>query len=250
VADLNAKGAASVYNNNPALHGTPVFLDANGNPYTPTAGDPATAITGDNFGTLNIPLLPGGSIRTEGIDFGANYRLETEDAGTFNFFANANLLMSWDVKLGQGTPWLSYKGQYTDSQAVAAPQGMIPDYNITAGLTWSFRHFDYTITGHYLPAVTDLGDLHPSVGAPRNDFTANGKPWQVDDYYRIDMQLAYTFVSATGKKWWDHTRLTVVCNNVTDNQPNLIASSSEDNTDKGSYDIVGRFVYFEFSKKF
>ena len=30
VADLNAKGAASVYNNNPALQGTPVFLDANG----------------------------------------------------------------------------------------------------------------------------------------------------------------------------------------------------------------------------
>ena len=66
----------------------------------------------------------------------------------------------------------------------------------------------------------------------------------------LDMQLAYTFRSESGRKWWDNTRLAVGCNNITDNMPNLIASSSEDNTDKGSYDIIGRFVYFEFSKKF
>jgi len=195
-------------------------------------------------------LLPGGSIRTEGIDFGLNYRLETKDFGIVNLFANANLLFSYQVKLGSGTPWLSYKGQYTDSQAVAAPQGMIPDYNVTAGITWSIFNFDYTVIGHYIPGVTDLGDLHPSVGADSNDFTRNGKSFTVPSYYKVDMQLAYNVRSDSGKKWYDGTRIAVGVNNVTDNLPLLIASSSEDNTDKGTYDIIGRFVYFEVAKKF
>jgi len=38
--------------------------------------------------------------------------------------------------------------------------------------------------------------------------------------------------------------------NLTDNIAPLIASSSEDNTDKGTYDILGRFFYFELAKKF
>ena len=250
VASLNANGTNSFYYNNPALHGTPVYLDLNNNPYVPTAGNTNTYITAGNFGTLNVPLLPGGSKRTEGIDFGLNYRLETKNYGVVNFFANANLLFLYDVKLGKGTPWLNYKGQYTDSQAVAAPQGMIPDYSITTGFTWSIYNFDYTVIAHYLPGVTDFGDLHPSVGAPSNDFTANGQPWSVPDYYKIDMQLAYNFRSDSGKKWYDGTRIAVGVNNITDNLPPLIASSSEDNTDKSTYDILGRFVYFEVAKKF
>jgi hypothetical protein len=251
VADLNARGAGSVYYNNPALHGTPVYLDANNNPYVPTAGVPSTYINADNFGTLNIPLLPGGSLRTEGLDLAINYQIDAKSAGTINLFANANVLLSWDAKLGKDTPWLNYKGQYTDSQAVAAPQGLIPDYNVTAGFTWSIYNFDYTVLGHYLPSVTDLGDMHASVGAPSNDFTASGKPWQVSDYYKIDMQIAYEIgKQRTDKKWYDRTRLTFGVNNITDNLPPLIASSSEDNTDKSTYDILGRFVYFEISKRF
>jgi hypothetical protein len=189
-------------------------------------------------------------MRTDGLDLGANYPLDLKDGGTLNLFADANVLFSYDVRLGPGNPWLSYKGQYTDSQAVAAAQGMIPDYNITMGFTWSFHNFDYTVSAHYLPGVTDLGDMHPSVGAPANDFTANGQPWSVSDYYMIDMQLAYTFRSKTSNHWYNNTRIAVGVNNITDNHPNLIASSSEDNTDKSTYDIIGRFVYLELSMRF
>jgi len=250
VADLNAKGNRSVYYNNPALHGVPVYQDLDGNSYVPTAGNAATAITADTFGTLNLPLLPNGAQRTEGIDLSANYKIDTGSAGTFNLFANANLTLGWDVRLAPGTPWLSYSGQYTDAQAVGAAQGMIPDYNISLGFTWSIYNFDYTVLAHYLPSVTDYGDLHPSVGNTINDFTANGQPWKVDDYYKIDMQLAYSFKSSGGNRWYDGTRVAIGVNNVTDNLPPLIASSSEDNTDKSSYDILGRFIYFELSKKF
>jgi len=44
--------------------------------------------------------------------------------------------------------------------------------------------------------------------------------------------------------------LAVGVNNISDNDPPLIASAFADNTDKSTYDIIGRFVYFEVSKKF
>jgi len=260
VADLNKNGAASKYVNTPAAGGTPIFVDGNGNAYLPNPADPASwlvAGTGNGTppgslaaGVINLPLLAGGSQRTEGVDLAADYRLETESAGKFDFFASANVSMSWDIKLGKGTPWISYNGLYTDSQAVAAAQGMIPEYSVTAGFTWSIMNFDYTVTAHYLPGVHDPGDMHPSVGALANDFTQNGKSFEVADYYKVDMQLAYNFRSDSGKKWYDNTRIAVGCDNISDNLPPLIASSSEDNTDKSSYDILGRFVYVELSKKF
>jgi iron complex outermembrane receptor protein len=243
--DLNAHGTSSVFYNNPALHGNPIYVDANGNPYGPSTGP----ITDANFNYMNIPLIPGGAIRTEGLDFGANYKLVTQNAGTVNLFANANLLFTWQARLDASSPWLNYKGQYTDVNVVSAAQGLIPDYNINTGFTWSFCNFDYTVIAHYIPSVTDLGDMHPSVGSSVNDFTVNGKAFQVSDYYKLDMQLAYNFRKG-GHKWYENARVAIGCNNITDVQPPLIASSSEDNTDKSTYDILGRFVYMEFSKKF
>jgi iron complex outermembrane receptor protein len=257
VADLNARGSGSSYFNNPALHGTPIYT-VNGAPYVPTPGDPTTFIAADNFDTLNLPLLQNGSERVEGIDFGLNYKLETKQAGTFNLFANANLTLAFDFNPGAGQ-YYSYKGQYTDvpGAVVAAPQGTIPDYNITTGVTWSFFNFDYTVLAHYLPGIVDLGDTHGSVGSPVDHFTLDrttgapgGPVWRVPAYFKIDMQLAYNFRSESGKKWYDGTRIAVGVNNITDEAAPIIASSSEDNTDKGTYDILGRFVYFEVSKKF
>ncbi len=85
--------------------------------------------------------------------------------------------------------------------------------------------------------------------APGSSFTVNGAGWTVDSWYSVDMQLAYQFGGKWGKALGG-TRVAVGVNNVTDNDPPLIASAFEDNTDKSIYDIVGRFIYFEISKKF
>ncbi|MEN9676448.1 MAG: hypothetical protein RIS76_2344, partial [Verrucomicrobiota bacterium] len=68
--------------------------------------------------------------------------------------------------------------------------------------------------------------------------------------YNISMQLSYTFLSKGREEWWNNTALTVGCDNVSNTQPRLIASSSEDMTDKANYDIIGRFIYFQVAKKF
>jgi hypothetical protein len=246
--DLNKNGVNSIYWNNPALGGTPAYT-VNGVAYAPTPGDPTTYITAANFDTMNLPLLGGGKLRTDGIDFVLNYHHDLERWGSLDVFVNANLTMSYDVALPGGS-YHTYKGQYTDSQVVPAFQGTIPDYRIAPGLTWHYQNFDYTILANYIPAVEDLGDAHPNVGAPSNDFTQSGGAWHIPAYFKIDMQLGYNFKSDTGKKWYDNMRVAVGCNNITDQAVPVIASSSEDNTDKATYDIIGRFVYFEISKRF
>ena len=65
------------------------------------------------------------------------------------------------------------------------------------------------------------------------------------------MQLSYELGKhKETKDWYDRTRVTVGVNNVSDNLAPFISSGSEDNTDKSTYDILGRFVYFELAKKF
>ena len=107
-------------------------------------------------------------------------------------------------------------------------------------MSWDFRNFTYTINARYIPEVKT---------ASGSGFTVDGSDWTVKSWYSIDMQLAYRF-DEKYDPWLRGTRLAVGVNNISDNDPPLIASAFEDNTDKSTYDIIGRFVYFEVSKKF
>lgn len=241
VADsLNQFGSASEF--------APSFRFDDGTRLTTTAPNQVTVA---NWGSAGRPLRNGAEQMTDGIDFSAMYELPTDNVGKFTFFASANLLFNYTYKDPLiGGPY-HYEGQFTDNGPAGGAQGTLPDYTINTGLTWDFKNFTYTINARYIPEVVDQGSLHasnqPGAGA-QNDYTQNGKAWVVPAWYAIDMQLAYTFRQEG--KWFNNTRLAVGCNNITDNTAPLIASSSEDNTDKSTYDILGRFIYFEISKKF
>jgi outer membrane receptor for Fe3+-dicitrate len=185
------------------------------------------------------------------LDFAAHYRIPHEKTGVGNIAlaANANYTMSYEF---QGAPSLgryNYAGFFT--QGVLGAQGNIPDYTLHASLTWDYAGLSYTATAHYIPGVDAPGNLWPTTGSAVNDFTVNGQVWKVPDYWTLDMQIAYEFGKGkTERKWYDGTRIAFGVNNVMDEDPPFIAGSTEDNTDKASYDILGRFVYFEVSKKF
>lgn len=241
VADsLNQFGSASEF--------APSFRFDDGTGLTTTAPNQVTVA---NWGTAGRPLRNGAEQMTDGLDLSATYELPTDNLGKFTFFAAGNVLFNYTYQDPLiGGPY-HYEGQFTDNGPAGGAQGTLPDFSINTGLTWDIKNFTYTISARYIPEVTDLGSLHsstqPGVGA-QNDYTLNGGKWMVPDYYTIDMQIAYTFTQPG--KWYNNTRLAVGCNNITDNIAPLIASSSEDNTDKSTYDILGRFFYFEVSKKF
>lgn len=249
VNDLEAFGSASRFANR--------FVFDNGNRLISTDPD---QITSGNWGRMEVPLENGASVRTDGLDIGASYVLPLDPAkcGRVTFYSTANVLLNFEYKDPLIGGYYHYDGQYTDvANGIGGAQGLVPDWRLNLGLTWEFHDFTYTINAQYIPSVDDLGTLHPSnldfennVDDGLNDFTLDGSTWKVDSWYSIDMQLAYDFRDEKFPKWLKGTRLAVGCNNITDEDPPIIASSFEDNTDKSTYDIIGRFVYFEISKKF
>lgn len=252
VNSLNSLGSGSPWTN--------YFSKADGSRITTTDRNQANDL---QWGNLEVPLLNGAETETDGLDLTATYQFKTEKAGNWTFWANANVLLSYQYQDPiSGGPY-DYNGQYTDAAlGIAGAQGTLPDYIINLGLSWEMPIRDdaltFSVNAQYIPPVDSLGSLHPSNlefentwDDGLNDYTMSGAAWKVDSWYKIDMQLSYELgKNKQAKSWYDGTRVTVGCNNVTDVTPPLIAGSFEDNTDKSTYDIVGRFIYFEVSKKF
>jgi outer membrane receptor protein involved in Fe transport len=169
-----------------------------------------------------------------------------EKYGRINFSAVANYILSYQLRTASTTDYHEYAGTYTTLS------GLMPHYNITTSLTYELGGFSYTISAHYLPETSDPGLLFPEYGEAEQGYTINGKSFNIPSYFTIDMQVSYEFGKGKveGRKWYDGTRFTVGCQNITGEKPPLISDAVEDNTDKNNYDIIGQFVYFELSKKF
>jgi iron complex outermembrane receptor protein len=235
---LNALGASSPF--------APGFTFSDGTKLTTSAPG---QITVDNWGNLIIPWSPSGSLRTEGLDFSANYIIPLDDKyGKVTLGVVANLTLNFSVSTGTGRPFFDYTGTYTPAQ------GLIPEYNITPSLTYEYGGWIFNASAHYLPESSDPGGLFPEYNLGQQGFTINNptQPYPISSYYTVDLQLSYEFGKGKteGRCWYDGTRLTAGVNNVADAAVPLIPDSAEDNTDKNNYDILGRFIYFEFSKKF
>jgi iron complex outermembrane receptor protein len=233
---LNASGSASPF--------APGFVFADGTRLVTPAPNQVTV---ENWGNLFLTNSARAKLRTDGLDLGTTYERPTENFGKFTVMANANWVFNFEVQSDPSQKYHSYEGLYTANFGTA--QGLIPDYRINTGLTWEFFDFTYSILAHYIPPVTDLGFLHPQVGDTSHGNTVSGTAWHISDYYTIDMQLAYKFGPKFGR-YLKNTRLAVGVNNITDEGAPLIASGIEDNTDKSTYDILGRFIYFEITKTF
>lgn len=239
LASLNALGSASPYAKGYAF--------SDGASLTTTAPN---QVVNSTFGTLTIPVTDSEAVRTDGLDLTLRYTHPVPDGwGQVTLTGNANWVNEYDVQAAPGQPYYHYEGQGTYDFGTA--QGIIPNYTVNSSLAWAYRNFSYIVSAHFIPGEVIPGNLFPSIGLTSQGSTVNGLAQQVGDYYTIDMQVSYEF----GKghpimSWYDGLALTVGCNNITDNQAPLIAGGPEDYTDKNVYDILGRFLYFEVSKKF
>jgi len=160
---------------------------------------------------------------------------------------SANVILSHQVQQSPLRPFAEYKGTFT------AFQGLIPDWQMNLSLTWEIYDFTFFVNANYLPEISDPGLRFKEYGnQPDQGFTINGRPWTIPSYYTIDAQLSYEIgkYKTEGRRWYDGTKFTVGCLNLTDEKPPLIPDAVEDNTDKNNYDILGQFVYFEITKKF
>ncbi|HLH54352.1 MAG TPA: TonB-dependent receptor [Verrucomicrobiae bacterium] len=222
------------------------FTTQDGLPFTS-----ASQVTVDNWLNATFPWQPNGALRTDGFDIGATYVIPdavTHSFGKITLGGVADYKLSYQVQQSPSLPFIEYKGTFTPFQ------GTIPEWDLNLSLTWEFKGFTYTVMANYVPEISDPGLLIGPYSQPQQGFTINNptQPYKVPDYYTINMRLSYEFGKdkTEGRKWYDGTRLTVGCLNIADAQPLIIPDAVEDNTDKNVYDILGRFVYFEVSKKF
>ncbi|HTL57822.1 MAG TPA: TonB-dependent receptor [Candidatus Limnocylindrales bacterium] len=233
---LNALGSASPF--------APGFFFADGTQLASTAPN---QVTPDNWGSAIIPWSGAGRQRVQGIDFAGDYILPVDPSiGKISLDAVANLTITHQLSTGQGRPYFDYTGTFT------AIQGLIPDYTITASLTYQYEGLTFVASAHYIPECSDPGNLFPEYGGTEHGLTVNGLAYKIDSYFTIDLQLSYEFGKGKveGRKWYDGSKFTFGVLNVSDEKPPLIPSAIEDNTDKNNYDVLGRFLYFEVSKKF
>jgi iron complex outermembrane receptor protein len=230
----------------PASPFAPGFTTQDGLPFTS-----ASQVTVDNWLNATYPWQPNGALRTDGFDFGANYVLPdsiTRGYGKITFSSVADLKLSYQVQQSPSLPYVEYKGTFTPFQ------GTIPEWDLNLALTYEIAGFAYTVMANYIPGISDPGTLIGPYNQPVQGFIINNadKPFEVPAYFTINMRVSYEFGKGKteGRQWYDGSKFAIGCNNITNEKPPLISDAVEDNTDKNVYDIIGRFIYFEVSKKF
>lgn len=208
-----------------------------------------------------------GAQRTEGFDLGARYNLDLHQAGQLELGINAVVFTKYDAKtLPSNSPYYNLLGLIGEEAF-----GVIPDYKLNFLAEYRIWGFTLSANANYIPEVLSAVGRDPE-GEDQDTFDL------VDDNFTVDSRLSYTFVRTAaeapmvdpkgGKSMVDKggapvagaglsvmdrllngTTLTVGCNNMFDEQPPFI-DGANGNTDLSSYDPLGRFVYFEISKKF
>jgi outer membrane receptor protein involved in Fe transport len=104
----------------------------------------------------------------------------------------------------------------------------------------------------YIPKVTAPGDQFAGQ-SPIDDDTLNGLPYKIPSYFTTDASVSYT-LPTFGHPWMSNTTITVGCDNLFNKAAPYVpgdgAYAAENNTVKGTYDIIGRFTFVELKKAF
>jgi iron complex outermembrane receptor protein len=255
VADLNAKGAASIYNQDP-LHLGAGFLFADGSKLT---GNGTNQVNSTNFGQLSVTTNPQGDQWTDGLDLSVDYRFRTEGYGNWGVGAQANILFNYKFRATPRDPYYQYARVVTDSTIGGAGyEGMLPGYTIKPYLNWSYKRFSASIFATYYPKVTVPGTLFQAYvdanpGTTSNDYTLNGKASQTPTYFTADISVTYRLPD-WNKNWLRGMTLLVGANNAFNKPAPYVPTDgslvAENNTIKNAYDIIGRFWFVELKKSF
>ena len=242
VADINAKGVGSKY-----AAGL-VFNDGS-RVTTATAGQ----ITSTNVSSLTLATDPSGDQFTSGVDVDVDYKMDTAAAGFFDFGIRANMLGDYKARATPSTPYAQYARNFTDgANGLGNANGNLAGYVLKPYLNWAYKDVKVSLNSTYLPAVVAQGTLFGGA-QPTNNQRADGKAYIIPSYHTEDVSFSYT-VPNFGRSWMKGINLTAGVINVFDKKeiyvPGGGSGSSESNSNKTTYDIIGRQVFFELKKVF
>jgi iron complex outermembrane receptor protein len=245
-ASMNALGAASPYASG--------FTFADGTKLTTNAPN---QVTSTNVGAFNIVKNPGGTQWTDGFDYDVSYILPFDDFGKFTVGVNGNIMDNYKFRTGPHSHYNQYAREFTSSiNGFGGQNGLLPGYLVKPYVTWEDRGWTVDVDGTAIPSVTDSGSLFgDTTPGDTNSETINGQKYKIPAYFTADASISYDFGTRWGhdQAWGTIVKnlsITVGMNNLSNRGPEYVPSSTENNTDKINYDIIGRFTYVYVSKKF
>jgi len=196
-----------------------------------------------------------GQITTSGVDFAIRYALPS-DVGRFAFGFDGSYLATYDITLNlkSGPAKIQGKDNYD-----AGSFGALPKFKATAGFDWSLGGFVAGLTGRYVSSFNECSNPFDPTTAQggicdvisvdpvtkKTTVTANLNRRRVESFYQLDVHAGYTLTSTYGK-----TSFFAGILNLTDKQPPYIYSAALANSDPGTYDYVGRYIYGRVQHRF
>ncbi|QGZ41464.1 iron complex outermembrane receptor protein [Pseudoduganella flava] len=186
--------------------------------------DGSQCVTPTNCGYVDLRTQNLGSIKTNGVDLGAQYRLRTTDFGTYNLSLNSTWVHSYKYQTSEGGEWIQKVGAYRGT-------GPIFRWQNTANLRWNLREFGAGLTANYKSGYLDAD----------NAFDNNHR---VASYTTFDGYLSWA-----QKKGY---AVTFGVRNLFDREPPL---SFQEDTFQAGYDprytnVLGRTYYLRASYSF
>ncbi|WP_333608626.1 TonB-dependent receptor plug domain-containing protein [Arsukibacterium sp.] len=152
-----------------------------------------------------------GQQKTDGVDVKLNYRLQTEQAGRFNFYANATKTLSYERQISPDFPAEDLLGKLSGANEVARP-----DFVADFGTDWTLNNWSASLSGKY---VASMGD---------GDFKFNNE----------EVKAWLVFNASVGYDFADYGRVNLAVRNITDKKPPY-ASSPTDGYASSIHDWLG-----------
>lgn len=220
-----------------ALMADPRYIGQTTGTRTQTAQDVAMIVlaTQSNLATLKM----------DGIDFHAEYALETRAAGTFDFFLRGTSLFSYDIK---ASPVSSYADQLGKYSSFGNPVKL----RTQQGVRWTRGALNATLTMNYVDSyVCEAGCFVPAAGTGIP--VAATTPLKIGSWTTIDLNLNYDLGGLGGV--FDGMQVGLAAVNVADEKPpfvdggTAVSDSLPDPYDVANATVIGRTLALTLSKR-
>ena len=193
-----------------------------------------------------------GSLATGGADFSANYDLQTNSFGQFNFNLSATYLKYYTAQTAPGTSANAiyhYAGHYMGSGSAPASdcpgvnQCLFPRWRANGIVMWNMGNWDATWKIRYIGRFR-MGSASPS----QDTFPAGNK---IAGYYIDYGSTIYHNVSVGYDFAPWHTHLMAGVNNLFNkNPPILYDNNASYNIDAYDFNLIGRYYWVKLAVDF
>lgn len=167
-----------------------------------------------------------GTLKTKGIDFQIDWRLDLTDIGAPDWGALAlnvtgTRLLEWERQDIPGGPYTDRKGTVSNSFGLT-----LPEWKALSTLNWTQDPWTLGLRWRYQGEVENF----------------NNRSQVIDAIHYFDLNAGFEINSTVS--------LRAGVNNLTDEQPPVYAPAIAANTDPSTYDLVGRRYYVGLMARF